>query len=118
MSRVVLFLHTLVFSALVAVCIASPLIAVQYPDLFRTYSLWVFGGIGVLILASWYFYEGACPLTVWENNFRKSEGRATYTGPCIDHHARKWFRLSLPRHFSSIITLGVLVIPLTTRLLL
>ena len=115
MSKIILFFHTTIFSSLIVGCIGSPIIAANYPQFFRTYSLWVFGGIGILILASWYFYKGACPLTVWENNFRKSEGRATYAGSCIDYHAKKWFRMTLPRHFSSAITLGVLVIPLLTR---
>jgi len=114
MSRLILFFHTTIFSSLIVGCIASPIIAASCPQFFRTYSLWVFGGIGLLILVSWYFYKGACPLTVWENNFRKNEGRATYEGSCIDHYTKRWFRVTLPRHFSSAITLGVLVIPALT----
>jgi len=115
MSRIVLFLHTLVFSALVLGCLASPIIAASYPDFFRAYSLWFFGGIGILILASWYFYKGACPLTVWENNFRESEGKKAYAEPCMDRYAKQWFGMTLPKRFSDIFPVAILLIPLATR---
>lgn len=115
MSRLVLFLHTFVFSALVTGCLASPFVAANYPDFFRAYSLWVFGAIGVLILASWHFYKGACPFTVWENSFRKTEGKQIYTGPCMDRYAKEWFGLKLPSRFSDIFPIAILFIPLVTR---
>lgn len=115
MSKRTLFVHTVVFFVLVIGCFLSPLIAYAYPEAFRFYALWVFGGIGVLILGSWYVYGGDCPLTVWENNFRKREGRKTYAGSCIDHYAKRWFGLTLPRHFSGIFPVAILLIPLLTR---
>jgi hypothetical protein len=115
MSKLILFFHTLIFSALVVVCILSPFIAMHYPQAFNEYSLWVFGGIGVLILVTWYFYAGQCPLTVWENAFRKSAGKKPYTDPCIDHYMKEWFGLDAPSRFSDIVPIAVLVIPIVTR---
>ena len=115
MSRFILTLHTLVLSALVIGCLASPFIALSYRDFFNTYSLWIFCGIGVLTLATWYFYSGECPFTVWENNFRKREGKRTYTEPCMDRYAHEWFGLTLPRRFSDIFPIAILLIPLLAR---
>ncbi|MEK7601060.1 MAG: DUF2784 family protein [Patescibacteria group bacterium] len=114
-SRLILAFHTLVLFALVVVCIASPLVASSYPDAFNTYVLWFFGAIGVLILGSWYVYAGQCPLTVWENGFRKSEGRKTYAEPCMDRYAREWFGVRLPWRFSDIFPIAILLIPVVTR---
>jgi Protein of Unknown function (DUF2784) len=117
MSKFILSAHVLVlvFSGLMVVAILSPGIALLYPALFNRYALWVFCGIGVLILGSWYFYSGECPLTVWENDFRKKEGLQPYTEPCMDRYARKWFGLKLPPHFSDIVPVAVILIPLVTR---
>lgn len=115
MSRAVLVLHTLVFASLVVVCLASPLIALSYPDAFNTYVLWFFGAIGVLILGSWYVYAGQCPLTVWENNLRKKEGKRPYTEPCMDRYALQWFGIRLPRRFSDIFPIAILLIPVVSR---
>ncbi|MDB5238354.1 MAG: hypothetical protein JWM46_624 [Candidatus Kaiserbacteria bacterium] len=111
-----LILHTLVFAALVVGCFTSPLFAYYYPELFKIYVLWVFGGIGILILGSWYFYSGACPLTVWENDFRKKEGKEPYSEGCMDRYAMRWFGLKLPPHFSDIVPIAILFIPLITRI--
>ena len=107
--------HTLALSGLVVVCVASPFLALSYPDAFNTYVLWFFGGIGVLILGSWYAYAGQCPLTVWENNFRKNEGRRVYTEPCMDRYTKQWFGVRLPSRFSDIFPVAILLIPVVTK---
>jgi len=115
MSRLVLFFHTLVLTGLVIACLLSPVFALNYWIIFDTYVLRVFGGIGVLTLATWYVYGGECPFTVWENSFRKSEGKQIYTEPCMDRYALRWFGLTLPRRFSDIFPIAILLIPLVTR---
>lgn len=115
MSRVILAFHTLVFSALIIVCLASPIVAARYPDLFHVYSLWVFGFTGISILGSWYVYSGQCPFTVWENTLRKKEGKEPYAEPCMDRYAKEWFNLTLPSRFSDIFPIAILFIPVLTR---
>jgi len=114
-SRATLLFHSIFFFGLTISCFASPFIALTYPQAFNAYSLWVFVGIGILILGSWYKYGGDCPLTVWENDFRKKEGRPVYTGSCIVLYGKKWFGLSLTRQFSSIFPIAILLIPILTR---
>lgn len=111
-----LALHTLFLCGLVIGCLVSPFIALSYPEAFNFYALWVFGGLGVLILGSWYIYRGECPLTVWENQFKKIEGRETYAEPCMDRYAKRWFGVRLPWRFSDIFPIAILAIPLLTRL--
>ena len=113
-SRLILFVHTVVFGGLVVVSLGSPFLKAAYPAEFAHYFLWAVGGLLILILGSWYFYGGDCPLTVWENSARTWEGRPTYRGSCIDRHAKLWFGWTPPASFNTIFPIGVLIVPLVT----
>ncbi len=111
-SRLILFVHTLVFSALMLGSLASPFINAAYPLEFSAYYPWGVGALLLIILGSWFLYGGDCPLTVWENRARKREGRLAYRGSCLVYYARRWFGMRLSSMASNIIPVGVLLIPL------
>ncbi len=111
-SRFILLTHTAIFGSLVVGSLGSPVLNLLYPEEFSQYFLWAVGVLILIIISSWFMYGGDCPLTVWENNARKREGRPTYKGSCIDHHAKLWFGWTPPRSFSTIVPVGVLLVPL------
>lgn len=115
-ARGILVLHSVFFFGLVAGCLASPFFALAYPQAFDTYSLWVFVGLGIAILGSWYVYAGECPFTVWENNFRKKEGLQPYSEPCMNRYSKRWFGITTSRRFSDIFPIAILLIPILTRM--
>ena len=113
LSRLYLFLHTVFLFGLIGLCLLSPLIKAAYPAEFRQYFLWIIVGMGLLLKIAWEVF-GGCPLTVWENNARRREGRRTYKESCTNHYTEKWFGWRPPEWFSSALPFTALAIPLIT----
>jgi hypothetical protein len=111
-ARAILTIHTILFLLFVAVSIGSPFIVVWYPDIFvGKYIVVTAGVLMLLVIGSWPLC-GGCPFTVWENRFKKKAGHAPYIGPCIDHYAARWFGLRFPGNASTLLLVGLLLLPI------
>jgi hypothetical protein len=87
MSRLIFSIHTVIFLAFVGLSLASPFFVFLLP--WSMVWWWVGGTIlfGIAVISSWRIW-GECPFTVWENIWRKHEGRPVYRGACTEHYAR------------------------------
>lgn len=86
-SRIILFIHILIFLSYVGLSLASPLFVWLLP--WDIGWRWLLGIIvfGLVVIGSWCMW-GECPFTIWENRWRKREGRSTYRVACSEYYAR------------------------------
>jgi hypothetical protein len=100
-SKIILAIHTALFTAFAGASLGSPFVRIVYPGIFSgPYVSASIIAISIAVAGFWKIY-GECPLTVLENNLRRREGRESYSGPCVDRYAREWFGLTLPSKFST-----------------
>lgn len=87
LSRLILFIHVLIFLSFVGLSLASPLFVWALP--WQEGARWLVGTIvfGLVVIASWRVF-GECPFTIWENKLRRIEGRRTYSEACSEHYVR------------------------------
>src|SRR3989338_2918390 len=98
-SRLILAIHAISFFSFAIGSIASSYILIEYPGLLSGKTVVItFIALALLVLGSWPLYNGDCQFTVWENNFRKREGKKPYKEACINHYAKKWFSIRLPKN--------------------
>ncbi len=85
LSRAILFVHVIIFCSFVGLSLASPLFVWLLP--WQSAWPWLLGTIvfGVAVVGSWRVW-GECPFTIWENAWRKREGRPAYRGACTEHY--------------------------------
>ena len=109
-SKAIRNFHATVLSLFVIISLASPFLSAWYPGLFSIEYVIGAGAIMFLTLVSWQVF-GGCPFTVWENRLREREKRgSSYRGPCIDHYARAWFDITLPRKLSMVVLVLLFVL--------
>jgi hypothetical protein len=98
-SRGILFIHLLIFLMFVGLSLASPFFVWLLP--WALVWPWLLGTIafGVVVVGSWRVW-GECPFTLWENAWRKREGRRTYRGACTEHYG-PMLGIRLPRGAST-----------------
>lgn len=88
-----------------------------YPQVFTGKAVVIgFTILALLVLGSWPLYGGECPFTVWENNFRKREGKKAYREACIDRYAARGFGIKLPKYFSTYLSVALLILPIAVGL--
>lgn len=77
--------------------------------------LLVMAAVMCLTLVSWRIF-GGCPLTRWENRLRQTcDPTGCYSGPCVNHYAKRLFRLNLPRWTVHALVVGSLAASLFIR---
>jgi hypothetical protein len=88
LSRSILFVHLLIFLSYVGLSLASPLFVWLLP--WEMGWRWLAGTIifGLVVVGSWRVW-GECPFTIWENTWRKREGRRVYRVACSEYYARQ-----------------------------
>jgi hypothetical protein len=111
-SKTILTIHTLLFFSFVAVSLSLSMILFWYPGAVPGKIVVIgYSILAILVIGSWPTF-GGCPFTVWENNFRKREGRKVYSGACINHYAKEWFGIILPSKFGTYLLIALLVLPI------
>lgn len=112
-AKTILIIHTVFFFSFTGLSLASPFLMAYYPDVFTGKAFVIgFGTLAILVTGSWLIDGGPCPLTVWENNARKREGKKPYKDACIDRYAGQWFGITPPKYFSTWFPVAVLILPI------
>ncbi|HEY4487193.1 MAG TPA: DUF2784 family protein [Candidatus Paceibacterota bacterium] len=112
-SLITLAVHTILFFSFAIGSIVCSFILVEYPGVLAGKTVVIgFIVIALFVLGSWPIYGGACPFTVWENNFRKRERKKPYKEACINHYAQKWFSIRLPKNAHTWLPIALLILPI------
>lgn len=111
-SKHVLAIHIFIFTFFALASLSTPILVVFFPGFFSSF-FYLLGAVLLvaLVFSSWKSY-GGCPFTVWENNFRKTESKETYSGSCLPHYAAKWLGLKLPTRFFTAVLFTLLFLPI------
>lgn len=114
-SRGILFVHILIFLSFVGLSLASPLFVWLLP--WDEGSKWLLGTIvfGLVVIGSWRLW-GECPFTIWENTWRRHEGRRTYRVACSEYYARE-LGLNLPHGMTTRMLEVLPFIPIATAVI-
>lgn len=115
-SGSILVLHTIVFFLFIMVSLSSPFVAIRYPTVFSGPYVFVGAALVMLVVISSWGIAGGCPFTAWENAARRREGREIYGGGCIERYSFQWFNITLPRHFSTVVLVFLLLLPVGVAL--
>lgn len=116
-SKLFFVIHCACLSIFVASSFASIVIKKADPWFFTDAFFPAFMLISAFTLISWPLF-GGCPLTKWENHYRRLEGKETYEGSCMVYCL---FRLTgrWPNKMAiHVVLVGIMAIPVVVRFFL
>ncbi|HEY4526314.1 MAG TPA: DUF2784 family protein [Candidatus Paceibacterota bacterium] len=117
-SFLTLAIHTVLFFSFSIGSIVCTYLLLAHPEILAGKTVVIaFTVIAFLVLGAWFVDGGPCPFTVWENNFRKKEGKRPYKDACINHYARGWFGMKLPERAHTWLPLGFLILPIVVGIM-
>ncbi|MFA5990874.1 MAG: DUF2784 family protein [Candidatus Doudnabacteria bacterium] len=117
LSRLIFAIHCGCLLSLVASSLASVLIKKTNPTFFNDVFFPGFVMVSILTLVSWPLF-GGCPLTKWENRFRKAENKAPYEGSCMVHTLSQLTGRRPNKTLIHVILIGIMAVPVAVRFLL
>jgi hypothetical protein len=111
----VMALHCLVFHAMVAACLASPLVRAIKPEFFYGWFLPSYAAFAVLTVLGW-APPGGCILTQWEKRLMEREGKQPYQQSFLAHYVPIVTGLDIPKRPISIMLYVTMLIPVLVGL--
>ena len=116
-SRLIFLIHCGCLLSLVASSLASGLIKKASSAFFNDVFFPGFVVASILTLVSWKVF-GGCPLTKWENHFRKAENKAPYEGSCMVHCLHQLTGRRPNKTLIHVILIGIMAVPVAVRFLI